>query len=160
MKFVQIILTLLFLLAQAISYSQSRYLVLKNRFKDKVKEIPENKRIKIIYDGDKKSSGELKIISNSSILVGNDTVNLFQIEVIKYKPNLGKIIGGALVTIGVVSIFNAIVFDSTINGEEITNLSTGVVAIGSSIPLGFGIGIMNNTVKFRKNLWEYSIQMK
>jgi len=136
--------------------SQNRCLVLKNRFDDGAKEIPENTKVKVVYNGGMKSKGHFKIISESLILVDADTIQLSQIEVIKYQPRIGNIVGGVLVTLGVTSMFWSII-KSTNKQQNIGYIPTSFAVTGSLVQIGFGVGLMNNPLKFRKNLWKYSI---
>lgn len=148
------------LFVQGLGFTQNRYLILKNKFDDSIKEISENKKVKVIYNGNMKSKGHLKIISESLILVDKDTIELSQIEVIKYQPKIANIIGGVLVTHGVTYMFLSIIIKSTNEQRYTGYIPASALAMGSLIQIGFGIGLMNSPLKFRKNLWKYSIRIK
>jgi hypothetical protein len=149
----KIYLILLMVFLSIVSYSQKSSIVVHKKNSEKIKEIAENKRIKIITLEGKKYYGRFTIVDSASIKIEGNVVALDSITRIRRKSLFGAIVNPMVVGFGLANIFGGFVAlaapGSNMEGALGSFLlTTGVVLVA--------VSAISSSYKSKK--WDYSIK--
>jgi len=146
------------------SFGQNSDLVLTARSNGFIQTIHEGARISINCNDGRYLKGKLKILSNSQIMLCTDTISMDEINLIRYGTVFTKITsgilivgGGLLITACGISLAKAGTPTNKTNYNALPVV--GFIGVGTFITTGGIIHLIKGR-KFKKEIWEFSIQVK
>lgn len=148
MKFILFNLLLLFSIT---CFSQQGKLVLKKLGSNRVKEIKENKRVKVKTIDGEVYYGRFQIVDYETILIENQSVNLCEITKLKQKSLFSRYANPVFISVGSLG---------TLGG--LAGLAAGgygflaaIVLLPTSVPM---LVVPTTSGNYIANKWEYSIE--
>ena len=146
----KIYLLLLIAFLSIVSYSQEGSIVLHKKNVKKIKEIAENKRIRVVTLDGKKYYGRFTIIDSASIQIEGNVVALNSITKIRRKSLFGTIVNPIVIVFGTVLIITAAVAGSG---------PYGGIVVAVFLPPGIAMAsIAAISSSYKSKNWEYSIK--
>jgi hypothetical protein len=158
-----ILITLLSLFFVFSCYGQDKVLLLTKKKNQKEKTIEEGRKMKVYTNKGSVFHERFHVISDSLIVLKNDTVALSEIEKIRSKSTASKVVGGIFAgSGGIVTIFGSMILIEMVSEGGLTALvgmilgvpvtATGVI-VATTGALFLTIG-----KKYKQNKWEFRIK--
>lgn len=146
-------LVLLIAFLSLASYSQERSIVIHKKNSRRIREIAENKRIKIVTHDGKKYCGRFTIIDSTSIQIEGNVVALNSITKMKKKCLFGTIVNPVVITLGVVSVISGFVFIAQPGSNMEGAAGTFFLTVGATL-----VSIAGISPSYKSKNWEYSVK--